>query len=114
MSAATRSLRSATRQLRVQPQTTRLFAAPLAVRSASFGATLRTTSSHKNFSTSAAARSGAPTMASAYEKYDPEIRDIADYVANKPIDSELAVSRPLSRGCYPALSLATVCVLAMG
>lgn len=26
-------------------------------------------------------------------EYDPEIKDIADYVANKPIDSELAVSR---------------------
>ena len=24
--------------------------------------------------------------------YDPEIKDIADYVHNKPIDSELAVS----------------------
>ena len=26
--------------------------------------------------------------------YDPEIRDIADYVHNKPIDSALAVSFP--------------------
>lgn len=31
-------------------------------------------------------------MASSFDKYDPEIRDIADYVANKSIDSELAVS----------------------
>lgn len=93
MSAVTRSLRSATKQLRVQPQTTRLFAAPLTVRSASFGAATRTTStSYKNFSTTAAARSGAPAMASSFDKYDPEIRDIADYVANKSIDSELAVS----------------------
>jgi 2-methylcitrate dehydratase len=28
-------------------------------------------------------------------EYDPEIKDIADYVANKPIDSDLAVSNPL-------------------
>lgn len=25
-------------------------------------------------------------------EYDPEIKDIANYVANQPIDSELAVS----------------------
>jgi 2-methylcitrate dehydratase len=39
------------------------------------------------------------TMAkpSSVNEYDPEIRDIADYVANKPIDSELAV-RPLIFG----------------
>lgn len=30
-------------------------------------------------------------MASAPREYDPEIKDIADYVANKTIDSELAV-----------------------
>lgn len=31
-------------------------------------------------------------MSSADREYDPEIKDIADYVANKTIDSELAVS----------------------
>lgn len=31
-------------------------------------------------------------MANTTREYDPEINDIADYVANKPIDSELAVS----------------------
>lgn len=36
-------------------------------------------------------------MANNPREYDPEINDIADYVANKPIDSELAVSPlPLS------------------
>lgn len=30
----------------------------------------------------------------AQREYDPEIKDIADYVANKTIDSELAVSNP--------------------
>jgi hypothetical protein len=48
--------------------------------------------SHGAFSTSAARRSGAPDMSSAQREYDPEIKDIADYVANKTIDSELAVS----------------------
>lgn len=36
------------------------------------------------------------------KEYDPEITDIADYVANKPIDSELAVSTAVLP-CYPAL-----------
>lgn len=31
-------------------------------------------------------------MPAAAREYDPEIKDIADYVANKPIDSDLAVS----------------------
>jgi hypothetical protein len=31
-------------------------------------------------------------MTSVPREYDPEIKDIADYVANKEIDSELAVS----------------------
>jgi 2-methylcitrate dehydratase len=31
-------------------------------------------------------------MASGPREYDPEIKDIANYVANTPIDSELAVS----------------------
>jgi len=34
-------------------------------------------------------------MSSTDRKYDPEIEDIADYVANKPIDSELAVGPSL-------------------
>lgn len=31
----------------------------------------------------------------ASRDYDAEIKDIADYVANKPIDSELAVRGPV-------------------
>ena len=34
----------------------------------------------------------APPMPSEGRGYDPEIKDIADYVHNKPVDSELAVS----------------------
>ena len=93
MSAVNRSLRTASKQLR----TARIGAAPLAsavARSASFGVARAssTPSSHSNFSTSVARKSGAPAMPSAPREYDPEIKDIADYVANKEIDSELAVS----------------------
>lgn len=93
MSAVNRSLRTATKQLR----SARLTAAtaPLATaaaRSASFGvARASSTPSHNSFSTTTARKSGAPAM-SQQREYDPEIKDIADYVANKPIDSDLAVS----------------------
>jgi len=90
MSAVNRSLRTATKQLR----SARLTAAPLSVaaaRSASFGvARAGTSTSSHTFSTSAARKSGAPNMAPAPREYDPEIKDIADYVANKPIDSDVA------------------------
>ena len=102
MSAVNRSLRTASKQLR----TVRLgAAAPLvsssaARSSASIGVVARSIScskipsSYSNFSTTVARNSGAPAMASAPREYDPEIKDIADYVANKKIDSELAVSPP--------------------
>jgi len=41
----------------------------------------------------AALRSAAPPAAEIRE-YDPEISDIADYVHNKPVNSDLAVSFP--------------------
>lgn len=100
MSAVSRSLRSASKQLRIQSRV----AAPI-VGSATVGAgrfaqptttttttTAATPSSRSSFSTTVSRKSGAPTMASASREYDPEIKDIADYVANKAIDSELAVS----------------------
>lgn len=43
-------------------------------------------------------------MASAAREYDPEIKDIADYVANKTIDSELAVSASLFFFLAPLVS----------
>ncbi|KAJ4147578.1 hypothetical protein LMH87_002090 [Akanthomyces muscarius] len=91
MSAVNRSLRSASKQLRLQP--TRVLPCAAAIRSASVGA-LRIAgslpASRNTFSTSAARLSGAPNMTSGAREYDPEIKDIADFVANKPIDSELA------------------------
>lgn len=95
MSAVNRGLQTASKQLRVS----RLSAFNVG-RSASIGAralpaTLSsTTSSRSHFSTSVTRLSSAPVMASQPREYDPEIKDIADYVANKPIDSDLAVSFP--------------------
>lgn len=111
MSAVNRSLRSASKQLRLQPTRVVSSAACAAsIRSASVGA-LRITgsslpASRNTFSTSAARLSGAPNMTSGAREYDPEIKDIADFVANKPIDSELAVSFPCCRfRCFLALPL---------
>ncbi|KAG6023262.1 ATP-binding cassette transporter CGR1 [Claviceps sp. Clav32 group G5] len=97
MSAVTRGLRTASKQLRVPRLPTcavgrsasvgaRVFAAA----SAAPSSTTSTSSRNSSFSTSAASLSYAPTMASQPREYDTEITDIADYVANKPIDSELA------------------------
>jgi 2-methylcitrate dehydratase len=95
MSTVSRSLRTASK-LRVVPtqslSLSRAGAAPLvtaALRSASIGQRASIPSSRSNFSTSTARPSNAPPMAQPRE-YDPEIKDIADYVANKPIDSDLA------------------------
>ena len=98
MSVANRSLRT----LRIQnPQRLAALAGAAARPSASFGAARCSaspslSSSTRTFSSSVAKQSGAPAMASSAREYDPEIKDIADYVANKPIDSELAVSCALS------------------
>lgn len=96
MSAAVnRSLRTATKHIRYQPRSLRLAATPLTAAAATRSAALlRTTSSQQtsSFSTSTVRASGAPVMSSGPREYDPEIKDIADYVANYPIDSELAVS----------------------
>ncbi|RDA96312.1 hypothetical protein CP533_1590 [Ophiocordyceps camponoti-saundersi (nom. inval.)] len=50
-------------------------------------------SARSSFSTSAAKSFAAAAMSSSYlQRFDGEIQDIADYVANKKIDSELAFS----------------------
>lgn len=97
MSTVNRSLRTVSKQLRFQPAR---LAATAACRSASVGAARIAGSipaSRNNFSTSVARMSSTMAKPSSVNEYDPEIRDIADYVANKPIDSELAV-RPLIFG----------------
>ena len=95
MSAVHRGLRAAARPLRLPRATAPLASGPrfagLAPLSAAPASALASTSVSR-FSTTTRRRS-APAMASPDRKYDPEIEDIADYVANTPIDSELAVSR---------------------
>lgn len=53
----------------------------------------------------AALRSAAPAAAEIRE-YDPEISDIADYVHNKPVNSDLAVSFASPLTACPASSKA--------
>lgn len=95
MSAISRSIRSASK-LRVQSSRGLCSASVGASRLASSGfaaaAKAATPAARSNFSTSSLKLSGAPAMATSSREYDPEIKDIADYVANKTIDSELAVS----------------------
>ncbi|KAK4466662.1 MmgE/PrpD family-domain-containing protein [Cladorrhinum samala] len=96
MSAVNRGLRQATKSLRLpqrvcqrsalQPlsRTFKNAAAPLSA--------IALTHSRSSFSTMASLQSAAAATPSPSEGkgYDPEIKDIADYVHNKKIDSELA------------------------
>jgi 2-methylcitrate dehydratase len=96
MSAVNRGLRQATRSLRLhrscQPSALRPLSS-LKYAAAPISAACTRTGTRTSFSTMAALQSGAPAPAVA-QSYDPEIVDIANYVHNKPIDSELAVSAP--------------------
>merc|ERR1712000_347510 len=92
MSTINRGVRTASRTLRTPALQSRApLRTPLAFTSrANFTASPRTTpSSHRQFSVMAARQSGAPPPPQARE-YDPEIKDIASYVHNTPIDSDLA------------------------
>ncbi len=103
MSAVNRGLRSASRSLRLQQRTGLQSAArPLTVASsqtllnAARRSAVSSSTSH-NFSTMSSLKSGAPVAPSEHRGYDPEITDIASYVHNKPIDSDLAVSLVMFR-----------------
>merc|ERR1712000_145385 len=92
MSTINRGVRTASRTLRTPALQSRApLRTPLAFTSrANFTASPRTTpSSPRQFSVMAARQSGAPPPPQARE-YDPEIKDIASYVHNTPIDSDLA------------------------
>jgi 2-methylcitrate dehydratase len=92
MSAINRSLRSvATKNVRLQSRTIRAPTLALSAATArrSIPATTRLTAAR--FSTMSPLQSGAPAPAGKRE-YDPEIKDIASFVHNTPIDSPLAVS----------------------
>lgn len=89
MSAVNRSLRTVTRRLALPRRST-----PLAAGFArGFNAATKTPgAAAASFSTSARKMAGFAPPMEGNPVYDPEIKDIADYVHNKPIDSELAVS----------------------
>lgn len=101
MSAVNRGLRQVSRSLRLQPR----FCPRSALRPLT--GSLNTNSSSRpiaalparsSFSTMASLQSAAAATPSpaAGKGYDPEIKDIADYVHNYKIDSPLAVSAPLA------------------
>lgn len=87
MSAVNRSLRTVTRRLAVPRRST-----PVAAGFArGFNAATRTPGAAvASFSTSARKMAGVAPPMEGNPVYDPEIKDIADYVHNKTIDSELA------------------------
>ena len=95
MSSFNRGIRTATRNLRLPalqsrgPRTSLAFTASIT----KLGASVRPTVA--KFSTMSPLQSGAPPPAQPRE-YDPEIKDIASYVHNTPIDSALAVSELLA------------------
>ena len=108
MSAVNRGLRQATRTLRLhnhrvcQPSALRPLSSSL--KNAAAPVSFAATHARSSFSTMASLQSAAAATPSpsAHTGYDPEIKDIADYVHNKPIDSELAVSG--ESNFYPPLS----------
>jgi len=102
MSAVNRGLRQASRTLRLPQRFSQKSAlTPLSARCSQLSPvsalTRASSRNHNNFSTMASLQSNAPASAPVdLKSYDPEIVDIADYVHNKPIDSDLAVSVSLT------------------
>ncbi|KAL2023526.1 hypothetical protein VTK56DRAFT_2134 [Thermocarpiscus australiensis] len=96
MSAVNRGLRQATRSLRLHQYSSCRSSAlrPLttAFKSAAAPSSVAVTRARSSFSTMASLQSAATARPSPSEGagYDPEIKDIADYVHNKKIDSDLA------------------------
>ncbi|KAH8803887.1 MmgE/PrpD family-domain-containing protein [Hyaloscypha sp. PMI_1271] len=89
MSAINRSVRTATRNFRLPARQSRVLRAPLSLtQRATIQASPRTPTS-RQFSAMSPLQSGAPPPPQARE-YDPEIKDIASYVHNTPINSDLA------------------------
>src|SRR5450432_3884665 len=106
MSAINRSVRTATRSLRLPAiRPTALRAPSIAHKAkANFGPALRPATA--KFSTMAALQSGAPPPAQARE-YDPEIKDIASYIHHTPITSDLAVCFAVAEYSRCMLSLSS-------
>ncbi|GAB1312266.1 ATP-binding cassette transporter CGR1 [Madurella fahalii] len=95
MSAANRGLRQASRALRLQPRfSPRSALRPLgsSLKNAVSPLSVSAVPVRSSFSTMASLQSvaAAAPSPSTGKGYDPEIKDIADYIHNKKIDSELA------------------------
>lgn len=95
MSAVHRGIRQASRTLQRSSLCRTSALRPLSSSSWSAPRTAALRQTRNNFSTMASLQSAAAATPSPSESkgYDPEITDIANYVHNKPIDSDLAVSR---------------------
>ena len=103
MSAVNRGLRQASKQVRLSqrvsnlscPRSAGLQSAFRLQNSSSTSTSALPNTRTSSFSTMASLQSAAPGVTpspAAHKGYDPEITDIADYVLNTNIDSELAVS----------------------
>ena len=88
MSTLNRGVRTASRTLRFPAA--RALRAPLSLTPRTALPASRNTLTFRQFSVMSPLQSGAPPLPQARE-YDPEIKDIASYVHNTPINSDLAV-----------------------
>ncbi|KAL2076019.1 hypothetical protein VTL71DRAFT_962 [Oculimacula yallundae] len=89
MSTINRGVRTASRTLRTPAIQARALRTPLFTAARASFPTSSRTPSFRQFSAMAARQSGAPPPPQARE-YDPEIKDIASYVHNTAINSDLA------------------------
>lgn len=91
MSAFSRSLCStASRTLRQRSSVIGRAVRPIALRTTPTSPIATRRAAAAPFSTMTSLKSSVPIVPSTRE-YDPEIKDIANYIHNTPIDSELAV-----------------------
>jgi 2-methylcitrate dehydratase len=101
MSTINRSVRTATRNLRLPALQSRALRAPLSLALRASSQASPHTPAFRQFSAMAPLQSGAPPPPQARE-YDPEIKNIASYVHHTPINSDLAVSCPQFTPEHPA------------
>jgi 2-methylcitrate dehydratase len=91
MSSFSRNLCStASRNLRQRSSVLSRAVRPIALRTPQSNSVISRTTTATAFSTMSSLKSAAPPVQSKRE-YDPEIKDIASYIHNTAIDSELAV-----------------------
>ena len=117
MSAVNRGLRQASKQVRLSQRVSNLSCTRSSAglqsafrlqNSSSTSTSALPNTRTSSFSTMASLQSAAPgvtPMPAHHKGYDPEITDIADYVLNKNIDSDLAVSLLSPLPPLPAIRL---------